>query len=375
MPPGVTAPPVERDRASEREIAAALRGEPVVPARPDAFVEMALRHRVAPLLVHAGMASRLPAAAASLLLESARDEAVLSELRDRELCRVLCRLKADGIDVLVVKGAHLGHGYYDASHLRPRDDADLLIDERDRDRAAAALAAAGYVHLPDITGGVVHGQMLFGRTENVPVVLDIHWRVAGPRVASDLLSFDELQRDGVALPRLGPCGRGPSTVHALALACIHQSAHHPWHDLLLWNYDIALLLSRLTQQEGDAFVALALERRMAHLCAHAVRESLEHFPSATGAALAARLDQHAAAEPTAFLIEPRTPLAQLASDLAATRGWASRGALLAGHLFPPAAYMRQAYGVSSATLLPLLYVHRIVRGSWRWITVRRTPPR
>lgn len=370
MPPVVSTAPVERDAVSEREIAAALRGEPIAPARPDAFVAMAVRHRVAPLLVHKGVASRLPATAAARLLAEARGEAVLSELRDRELCRVLCRLRAEGIDVLVLKGAHLAHSYYGESHLRPRDDADLLIVERDRDRVGAALTAAGYTHLPEITGGVVHGQTIYGRTGNVPVVLDVHWRVAGPRVAADLLSFDELWRDSIALPRLGPCARGPSAVHALALACIHQSAHHPWHDLLLWNYDVALLLSRMTDQDRDVFVALALDRRMARLSVHAMRESLAHFPSAAGTSLAARLDERAAAEPSAFLTEPRTPLAQLASDLGATRGWAARAALVAGHLFPPRAYMQQAYGISNAALLPLLYVYRIARGGWRWITGR-----
>ncbi len=364
-------PPVARDRASEHEIAALVRGDAIAPSNPGSFVAMAIRHRMAPLLVRAGAAARLPRPDAERLLDEARTEAAVDELRDRELCRVLCVLRDDGIGVLVMKGAHLAHTCYPESYLRPRDDADLLIAPADRDRVPGVLARAGYERLPDISGDVVHGQMLFGRCEHVPVVLDVHWRAAGPRLAAGLLSFAELDRRAVDLPRLGPCARGPAPVHALALACIHQAAHHPGHDLLLWMYDASLLLSRFSDQEMDEFASLAIERRMARICAYTVRASAEYFPGARADLLLEKLSAATAAEPTAFLIMERTPLAQLASDLAATPGWIGRGRLLLGHLFPPPAYMRHAFGVSSPALLPFAYGYRIARGAGRWVLGKR----
>ena len=212
--------------------------------------------------------------------------------------------------------------------------------------------------------------MLFGRTGNIPVVLDLHWRVASPRLAADLLSFEDMNRRAVDLPGLGPGARGPVPVHALALSCIHLSAHHPGHDLLLWMYDIFLLLSRFTRAELEEFAVLALERRMARICAHAVSRAAEYFPSANADALLQRLARVSGEEPSAFLVNPRTPIAQLASDLARTGGWAVRARLLFAHLFPPPAYMRHAYGVSSAVLLPWLYGYRLARGAGRWLRGR-----
>jgi hypothetical protein len=359
---------ITREGMIEREVAAIVRGEPCVPSDPAAFVATALLHRMGPLVVHAGGVSRLPRAGAAPLVENARNEAVVSELRDRELCRVLCALGGEGIDVLVMKGAHLAHSHYAETHLRPRDDADLLIAPGDGDRVSTVLERAGYERLPDITADIVHGQMLFAREENIRVVLDVHLRIAAPLVAADLLSFDALSRRAVRLPRLGPCARVPAPVDALALACIHQSAHHPEREMLLWMYDIFLLLSRFTAAEREEFSHRAVERRMARVCAHAIAASAEYFPVSSARAILDRLRAADGDEPSAFLVGTRTPLRQLASDLAFTRTWRSRARLLLAHLFPPPNYMRHMHGGSSAALLPWLYVNRILRGSTRWLS-------
>ncbi len=355
------------DRVSEHEIAAVVRGGALVPSNPASFVAMALRHRMAPLLVHAGVASRLPRDEGARLVEHARHELVVAELRDRELARVLALLDAAGLRPLVVKGAHLAHTCYPESYLRPRDDTDLLLPRADAARLTAVLARAGYRRLPDITADVVHGQVLFERAENVSVVLDVHWQIASPRIAAGLLSYDELMIHAVDLPRLGEGARAPAPVHALALACIHQAAHHSGHELLLWMYDIHLIGSRFTPADSGEFCSLAFDRKMARLCAHAIAAAAEFFPFDCCAALLERLAAAGSHEPTAFLVEPRTPLAQLASDLSVTRTPAARFRLLLAHLFPPPAYMRHAYGVSTTALLPLFYGHRIARGAGRWL--------
>jgi len=361
-----------RDPVSESEVAAVLDGRPGPVTDPAAFVEMALRHGVAPLLVHARMLSRLPRAEAERLLQQARDEAVISELRDRELRRALNALGAAGVDALLMKGAHLAYSHYPAPHLRPRDDTDLLIASADRDRAAEALARDGYVRVADLTGGLVHGQMAFDRPGRVGAMLDVHWHVAARRVVADVLTFDELRSRSVALPRLGPFARGLSAVDALAIACLHQSAHHPEHDLLLWVYDTHLLVTRLTDDEMRRFVSLAIERGLVAMGVYALDELVRYFPSTGGRALLDRLGTARRDEPAAYLVEPRTALETLASDLSATRGWLPRVQLVCAHLFPPAAYMRRAYGASTLTL-PWFYAYRIVAGAVRWLKEKRPP--
>lgn len=369
MPP-LAAVEYARDRRSEAEIAAIIRGKLLQPADADAFVRTALDHRMAPLLVRAGVGLRLPPVAAARLVDEARQAAVISELRDRELCRVLCALRAEQVDVLLMKGAHLAHSHYPEPHLRQRDDADLLIAAEDRGRVAAILEREGYRHLPDVTGEIVLGQMMFEHEGAIGAVLDVHSRIAAPRIAADLLQFTELNARAVPLPRLGPCARGPVPIDALALASIHQAAHHPQHDLMAWLYDTYLIVSAFSDAEIEDFVAMANERGMARVCGYTVGVSMEFFPTPKGQLLLERLKGAHQHERTAFLVNPRAPLAELASDLSATRGWRPRLRLLLAHLFPPADYMRHAYGVSNPLALAACYAFRIARGAARWVRAK-----
>jgi hypothetical protein len=367
----ISAPAPVRDRRSEAEIAAIVRGDAARPADPDLFVSTALQHRMAALLVHAGAGPLLPAAGAARLLEQARADAVVTAVRDRELCRVLCALRAADADVLLIKGAHLAYSHYAEPHLRQRDDSDLLIDGADAGRVAAILAREGYRRVPGVTGEAVIGQMVFDREGAMGAVLDVHTRIAAPRVAAGLLRFDELRARSVPLPRLGPCARGLSPVDALALASIHQSAHHAEHDLMTWTYDTFLLVSRFSAAEIEAFLTMAVERRMAHLCAYALAECVQYFPTPAICALLEELKAAGRDEPTAYLVRRRTPLADLVSDLKAARGIGARLRLILGHLFPPPAYIRHTYGVSSPLRLGACYLQRIVRGGGRWLVGRR----
>jgi hypothetical protein len=160
----------------------------------------------------------------------------------------------------------------------------------------------------------------------------------------------------------------PEPVDALALSCIHQSAHHLEQRRLLWMYDVYLLLSRFTEAELEEFSTRAIERRMARVCAHAIAAATEYFPVSAAGPVLDRLSAVDGDEPSAVLVSMRTPLRQLASDLALTPTWRSRARLLLAHLFPPPAYMWHAHGPASAARLPWLYVQRILRGSARWMT-------
>src|SRR5207244_7367213 len=56
----------------------------------------------------------------------------------------------------------------------------------------------------------------------------------------------------------------------------------------------------------------------------------------------------------------------LRSDLHSLSDWRARARLLREHLVPPPAYILASYGRTRATLLPVLYVHRILRGALEW---------
>ena len=247
MPHAIAGPSGTRDRTSEREIAAVLSGRLHPPTDPASFAYTAVRHQVAPLLIHAGISAVLPPDQARRLVDEARRQTVLTELRERELRSVLDALHDDGLRVLLLKGAHLASSCYPESWLRVRDDTDLLIRPADAFRVAAALTRLGYERQSIQTSEVVLGQMMFDRPGAAGVALDVHSRMSSPRAAAAAFEFDDLLAGAVRLPRLGPHALGPAPADALIIACIHQVAHHAGHDLMLWIYEYICCSSRWTK--------------------------------------------------------------------------------------------------------------------------------
>ena len=67
-----------------------------------------------------------------------------------------------------------------------------------------------------------------------------------------------------------------------------------------------------------------------------------------------------------YLEGPVGKIDVLESDLRML-SWSARLRLLREHAFPPAAFIRQRYGVKSPLLLPALYVYRLVVGAAKWV--------
>lgn len=298
-----------------------------------------------------------------------RDAAVLEAVRAHELRAVLAGLTAAGVRPILLKGASLARTHYSRPELRPRSDTDLMIPASARDVVARALIALGYDRLSEVDGELAIGQFHFQKHDRNGLVhaLDVHWRVSNVRVFADALMYEELARDAVAVPSLGTDAWSPSPVHALLVACVHRVAHHADTSDLLWLYDVHLLARAFTPHERDAFTALASARRMRAICARTLSLAMEAFGGLDVVWIEALSAPGASSEPSAaFLGGGLRQVDILKADLAATPGWPARLQLLREHLFPAADYMRQRYPRWPAALLPLAYVHRIVRGAPRW---------
>ena len=350
-----------RDWAAEREIAAVLRGVRVTPSDPAAFAYSAVRHAVAALVVKRGVADRLPAHEATRLAEETRRQAAIIEFRDRAARVVIEALHDAGIEALAIKGVYLGNTLYPESFLRGREDTDLVIRVSDRGPALRVLRDLGYERHAEQTGEAVLGQIMFDRPHGPGVPLDIHWRLARPHAAAALFDVDAMMVRSIAIPRLGPHARGPAVADALALACVHRAAHHPGHDLLLWTYDVHLLVAALSDTEAETFARMTVERGMALLCGSMIQEASDAFHHPRAADLARRLSSEAGNEPSAALIHPRRWWSTLHTDLRAMPRWSDRVRLLAGHAFPPAAYMRSTFAPDSRAPLGWLYARRLMR--------------
>jgi hypothetical protein len=346
-----------------RELCALLEGGACPPdGRLPDLVALARAQRV-----HLLLARRLARHAPEDLRHEARVEAVRDTLRVRELVRVVSALEAGGCAPVVFKGAALALTHYSDSWLRPRLDADVLVDPACRARAAAALAALGYERPPMTSGRYVMHQEMHVRGDAVvgEHVVDLHWKLANPNLLATLPGHADLRGRAVAVAAPGGLVHTASAADALVIACVHRAAHHAGSEALLWLYDIHLVASRLTAEEWTRAVDVARRAGVARL----VRDGLDRAVVVFGAcAPPAMLDALATAGREAsavFLCGDLRPLDRFRADLAVL-GPVAGSRLIAEHLFPPASYMRQKYGLHSRVLLPVAYVRRIVGGAAGW---------
>jgi hypothetical protein len=382
--PGPAAVSAAVPRAVEETLlCAALRGDLDVwrqlrePAQTEHFLDAAARHRVRPLLAwrlrNRGELSRWPRSLTSRLLSAECAEAAIEAVRRTELGRLLKAFDADGIPVLVFKGAALACSLYPEPWLRPRQDTDLLVSPEDAERAASLLERAGYTPTRVVSGQLVAHQRNYVRRagESFRHDVDLHWKAANPVSIADVLPADELLR-GAATASLGDgqVARIARPDHALLLACLHRASHHHDSGDLLWLYDIHLLAERLTVPEIDTLVATARRTGSGAVCARGLRLAVDRFgtrlPSSTVLTDLEEPLEGGRRLPSIFLESGGRKVDLLLADLRAIPGWQGRVRLLREHLFPPADYMLSGFRRSNRLWLPALYGWRIVRGARGW---------
>jgi hypothetical protein len=322
-------------------------------------------------LKQSGAWSYIPSAVRMSLDARTRREMAFETLRFRETRRVLAALGESGVDALVLKGTALAYTHYAKAYLRPRADTDLFIRERDRSFVTKVLEGLGYQRANSVSRDAVHTQWMFKRKEGPLVhVIDLHWAISNPQLFRGMLSFDELFAEATPVAPLGPCARGPATVHALLLACIHRVAHHDDSPNPLWLYDIKLLAEGLSPSEWDRFWELAARKQIGRLCADGLAQAARHVGCSVPRA-ALELPQTVAtceAEASAaYLGGVGTGLRGLLLDLKNAVDMEAKFRLLAGHAFPAPNYMRRVYGTTGRISLAAAYVRRATRGIVRLI--------
>ena len=292
-------------------------------------------------------------------------------LEQRELSSMLRSLSAAGVRALLIKGTALAYSVYGAPWHRPRMDTDVLVSSEEVAAAERALSEAGYQRSNAMTSGeFVSHQASFERVDPTGVshVIDLHWKIVNPQMLADSLPFDELWHDALPIAALDPSARMPSHPASLVLACIHRLAHHQGHDRLIWLEDIRLLGAQLDDAGWAALARLACERRVAGLCLDGLQQARDQLGATLPASVERALTAAAPSEPSHRYLEGLLNRRQvLASDLAALGSWRARLRLIREHAFPPAAFIRERYGVKSSLLLPALYVHRLLTGAHKWV--------
>ena len=361
--------PVDNGAVTAEERALCVRVATGKGAMTSGLVAAARRHRLH-LVVAAGLSD--PERHTDVGLSLLRDltvAAALNAWREEAVRQLLDALGAASIPALLLKGTGLAYTVYPAAHLRPRLDVDVLIRRDVLDRTEEVLAACGWVRPPERDAELAETQRHYvARGPGATLYhLDLHWKIASPRLFADALTFDELESRAVDIGRLGRFARTPGLVDALFIACVHRVAHHADAIELLWLWDIHLLMERLTTEDVERFIALAERTGMLAVCGRGLQLAGDLFGTSGGAEAAARL--HASSpegnEPSSRFLQGLRPITMLESDLM-TLPWRGRFHLIGDHLFPSVAYMRARYPRVPPLLLPLAYVARIAHGAPRW---------
>ncbi len=206
-------------------------------------MELAEWHGVIPLVarwVAAAPGTSVPAPVREDIARRARTQAMKSLLLAGETVSLSRRLERAGMPAIVLKGAALAaHAYGDLA-LRPQIDVDLLVHERDVDRALTELSAAGYSRVHELAPGQdaafrdieYHHSLVNAAGTSV----ELHWgiikRQFGLRVRESLW-WENTRRV--------PVGGAEVTALSNELTLIYLAIHggkHEWPQLR-WIGDIA----------------------------------------------------------------------------------------------------------------------------------------
>jgi hypothetical protein len=306
----------------------------------------------------------------------ARRATALELVRQREITAVLDALAAAGIHPILLKGVPLAYTLYDAPSLRPYEDIDSLVGRADVEAIKRVMAPLGYAEAR-LSGGELlfcQFQMMKRDALGIDHTFDFHWKISTQSLFAEALGYEELATHAAAVPALGPCARRAGFVHALLLACIHPAMHHRNTTRTIWLYDTHVLASRLTAVDLDRFADLAVERRVAAICASQLAQSVARFHTPVPERIVARLQSRGSAEPSAAYLQPaRRWHHELIENMRGHRQAADRVRLLREVLLPSPKYILDSYGLGTVgyVLLPALYVHRVLLGGWKIATGRK----
>ena len=290
----------------------------------------------------------------------------------RALEEALARLTAEGIEVIVLKGAALILTVYPNLGLRPMSDVDILVRPTDLLGAIKVLEDLGYVAAPhqiSPTDALANAcEVVLTRSGEMGAMIEVHWTLLNLAHHQRRLPLDWFWRTARPLQvgeqqalQLGPEAQ-------ILYLCGHLCLHH-WQVAdsdQRWLNDIALCIEH---DEGsiDWDVALALAQRcdlvmpLQRALPRAAAEWDAPVPSEVLAAV--RRLKPSPEEERVFHVLRSVGL-RLWTDTAALAGWRQRLQFALSNLFPSPAYMRQRYGIVHPVLTPLYYPYR-----W-WLGIR-----
>lgn len=240
-----------------------------------ALVEIAQRHKVAPLLykrMNAVCSTAVPDAFLKELRLYCQSTAIRNLFMTAELSRLLSLMKSQEIDTLPYKGPVLAQALYGRLDLRQFGDLDIVIQPQDMPSVEKLLIAEGYrPYFGEKTVAELAAYMK-AKTEHTydfyhdskKILIEVHWRFWPPFFSSVNPKEIWHRRESAQI--------GNTEVSNLAIEdylvilCMHGS-RHMWQRLA-WLCDIAVLTHKYPDLDWKRVIATAEQwgsRRMLYL--------------------------------------------------------------------------------------------------------------
>jgi hypothetical protein len=168
--------------------------EPPTPTVSDwaEVLRQAADNGLGPLLYHRLTTTAPAVEMPSIVLDQLRNAAVRSAAQslqiEADLRVVLAALRRHDVDVIVLKGAHLGQVVYQNFALRTMCDLDVLVRRQDLAKATTVLADLGYTPQYYRVEAVdyAHHHHLRPMARGDGVKVELHWTIAQPGTPFDI---------------------------------------------------------------------------------------------------------------------------------------------------------------------------------------------
>ena len=217
---------------------------------PDGLLDLLLRHGLGALAYHLLKPVSVdldpgPKLALQGIFLRQRD---LSAAQTKALTEIVREAGQGGLELVLLKGAALGHLVYAQPVLRPKSDLDLWVRPDQLAEASGLLAGLGFrprLDPADVAGTKKHLPQTKLQIDGQEVVVELHHSIMPPgsmgiaavnQSGCTTLDF-ELDRDGLSASTLSPD-------QMLRHLCHHLCEHAIFRVRLIWMLDIVLWAER-----------------------------------------------------------------------------------------------------------------------------------
>jgi hypothetical protein len=280
---------------------------------------------------------------------------------------VLCEAQAQGISVLLLKGAALGYQIYESPGLRPGVDIDVYIDKKQIDQVVGLFTALGY----DVDATHEESQICFQfcavkmTDGGQAIVFDVHYQINNQAQYAALFDFQSLLSNSLEIPSISGSARGLSMAHAYVLACVHLQGHFSQGEQIkaVWLYDIHLLLQKMTRADQKLVLQFIEISQLGAVCARWTEVSLHWFeadmPDMVKDYFAGVAKQHKSS-----CLNGVNPVRQLWDQFYYLSSTRARFDFLKHLFFPASQRIRDKYPNSKLSI-PILYGRRAISGLFK----------